>query len=145
MKEVLRRRELRGEVGLLRNRKEILLRLLPERAREFALVSLGFVLGASSLHLYQYKNTYTVSNIVVDSQEGYFVTYHFLYDPSHQQYSFRFCKDRYLPRFQNSQIIAHIKYVRSFDSKGGCEDLSPSSTELRLLRVNGIPVVEAQK
>ncbi len=145
MTEIKRRRELNGNISILMNRKEKVIKLLPDKIKQASLVLTGFVLGAASLHLYQYEQTFTLSNIVVDSQIGTYVSYHFLYDPSKQSYSLRFCEDRYLPDFQSKQVIDHIKYVRTFDRRGGCEDLSPSTTEVKLVRVNGVPVLESRK
>ena len=107
-------------------------------------IGLGAVLGMGAIDLYQYHHTYVVVNAVVDSQVGRDVAYHFEVDPSHQHYAWHFCEDRYLPEFKPRQVVEKMQFVRSRDVTGECEDLSPSSTSLRLRRLNGVSIISDQ-
>lgn len=107
-----------------------------------AKIVLGVVLGMAAIDLWQYHHTYVVVNAVVDTQIGRDVAYHFESDPYHQSYAWHFCEDRFLPEFKPGQIVDKMQFVRSRDSTGECEDLSPGSTSLRLRRINGVPVID---
>jgi hypothetical protein len=101
-------------------------------------VCLGALIGVAIVNLYQYHNLEVVSNVVIDHQVANYVEYHFRNDPAHQEYGWHFC-DTYVPRFQPRQIVDHIVYVREIT---GCENVAPYKASLKLVRVNGVPILD---
>lgn len=141
---VWRRRREKGLTSPIATSPEEVKRRAYTTVVNLAKIGLGVVLGMAAIDLWQYHHTYVVVNAIVDSQEGRIVAYHFADDPSHQAYAWHFCEDRFLPEFRPRQIVAKMQYVRTHDSSGECEDLSPGSASLRLRRINGTPILAGE-
>lgn len=146
-------------IGIVRRRKaqrgEIIPIITPsyqlkEKARTVVVnatkIGLGAVLGMGGIDLWQYHNTDFISNVVVESQQGRYVQYHFPQDSKPRKtYAWSFCEGRYLPHFEPQQVVGEMRFVRRVENGHECEDLSPSSTYLRLKRLNGVPILATEE
>jgi len=139
--EKKRRRE-RGDSTPIITASERLRQKATTTLANTAKIGLGVVLGMAAIDLWQYHNTGSAVNAVIESQNGNYVTYYLEHDPlPHKLYSWNFCPGRYLPQFEPRQIVEEMRFIRADHNGHECEDLSPGSAFLRLRRVNGVPVL----
>lgn len=96
-----------------------------------------FVAGWTTHDSADFRNSFVLTNAVIDNQNGQYVTYHFESDPTRHPRTLKFCED-YIPNFERKQIIEEMVYTR----KNGCESIAGNKFSLTLRRVNGVPILE---